>query len=336
MKTLICKSPGKFEYAETDIIQPDRGELLVKINKIGICGTDLHAFAGNQAFFSYPRILGHELAGEIAEGQPSSAIKTGSRVAVIPYLHCGKCKACLLGKTNCCESLKVLGVHTDGGMREFLSVPMDNLILAEELTDDEIAIIEPLAIGAHAIRRAGDIQGKNVAVVGCGPIGMGIIAQASAMGAKVFALDLQPKKLQIARRNFRAHEVIDIKENPVGQLKEATNGQMADIVFDATGNKTALETGHQFMGYGGIYVLVGLYKDNLQFHHPSIHAKETTLLCSRNATKEDFFTVIQHLKDKNIPLESYITHRIPFEAVQHQFSRLTEPTENAIKALIEM
>jgi len=336
MKTLICESPGKFEYTETGIPRPEDGEVLVKINKIGICGTDIHAFAGNQAFFSYPRILGHELAGEIAEERSFSAMKTGSRVAVIPYLHCGKCKACLYGKTNCCESLKVLGVHTDGGMREFLSVPAGNLIMTEELTDDEIAIIEPLAIGAHAIRRSGDLRGKTVAVVGCGPIGMGIIAQAGTMGARVFALDVQQEKLIRAQHSFKAHEGFNIKENPIEKLREATNGHLADIVFDATGNKDAMENGHQFMGHGGIYVLVGLYKDNIQFHHPSIHAKETTLLCSRNATKEDFQKVIQHLKDKNIPTESYITHRMPFEEVKQQFGKIANPSEMTIKAIIEM
>ena len=336
MKTLICEKPGKFIYAQNAMPVPGKGEVLIKIRKVGICGTDIHAFAGNQPFFEYPRILGHELSGEIMEVSSSTEFSVGDKVAIIPYLNCGRCNACKMGKTNCCQSLKVLGVHVDGGMCDFICVPGENLLPAGELHEEEIAIIEPLAIGAHAIRRAGEINGKTIAVVGCGPIGMGIVAQAKINGARTIVLDVQQDRLEVARNDFGADYVINIQNNPIEELREATDGCMADIVFDATGNKGALESGHQFMGHGGTYVLVGLYKDSLQFHHPSIHAKETTLLCSRNATREDFVNVMRNLREKSIPTDSYITHRIPFEELADQFDKLSDPSERAIKAVVSM
>ena len=176
MKYIVCEEPGKFLLKEKEVPVRKAGEALLKINKVGICGTDLHAYGGNQAFFTYPRILGHELSAEVIEiGSNPKGIKAGDKVVVMPYVSCGKCIACRNGKTNCCTNIKVLGVHTDGGMQEQITVPSDILLLANELSDNERAIVEPLAIGAHAIRRANIIKDEFVVVIGCGPIGIGIM-----------------------------------------------------------------------------------------------------------------------------------------------------------------
>src|ERR1700749_3057406 len=155
MKTLTCTQPGNLEYvtSEQPVLTP--GYAIIKIKRIGICGTDLHAFEGTQPYFNYPRILGHELTGELIEADNAPGFESGEAVTIIPYFNCGTCIACRSGKPNCCVNIKVCGVHIDGGMTEYLSVPSDSLVHSNGLSFDELALIEPLAIGAHGIKRAG-------------------------------------------------------------------------------------------------------------------------------------------------------------------------------------
>jgi threonine dehydrogenase-like Zn-dependent dehydrogenase len=155
MKTLVCIKPGEFEYVTGEKPQLQKGHAIIKIRRIGICGTDLHAYEGTQPFFEYPRILGHELAGELVDFDEAPGFEKGEAVTFIPYFNCGKCIACRSGKPNCCSSIKVCGVHQHGGMVEYLSVPSYSLVHGEGLSFDELALVEPLAIGAHGVRRAG-------------------------------------------------------------------------------------------------------------------------------------------------------------------------------------
>ncbi|EPR67581.1 zinc-binding alcohol dehydrogenase family protein [Cyclobacterium qasimii] len=334
MKVISCERPGLFSNKETEIPQAIEGEVLVNIKKLGVCGTDLHAFAGNQAFFTYPRILGHEIAAQVA--QPNGSLfGEGEPVVVIPYLHCGQCSACKAGKTNCCEKLKVLGVHTDGAMQEYMALPESILIPTPQLSWDEMAIVEPLSVAAHSVRRAGIQKGDQVLVMGCGPIGLAIMVFAKLAGAEVTALDINPWRLNLAKNEFKASHKINAKEVEAdSRLKEKYKNSF-DAVFDATGNKSAMEAGPYYVGHGGKYVLVGLYKDQLSFHHPSIHAKELTLLCSRNATKDDFLYVISTLENKSFPTNSYTTNKFDFSETKEKFPELTHPESQVIKALIE-
>lgn len=201
MKTIVLEQPGSLTLSETEMPAARQEHAVLRIRRIGICGTDYHAFNGNQPFFTYPRILGHELSGEIVSIESAaSSFKPGDQVSVIPYLVCGTCIACRSDKTNCCTSLQVLGVHTDGGMREYLSVPAANLIAVNGLDLDQAAIIEPLSIGAHAVRRAGLQPGESVLVIGGGPIGLGVMAFAKQQGAKVIAMDINQERLDFCTR----------------------------------------------------------------------------------------------------------------------------------------
>lgn len=334
MKYIICQEPGKFVLKEKAMPVPKSNEALLKIKKVGICGTDLHAYSGNQAFFTYPRILGHELAAEVMEiGENSRGIKTGDKVVVMPYMSCGTCFACLNGKTNCCSNIKVLGVHSDGGMQEYITIPEDLLLPAKGLSYNQIAIVEPLAIGAHAIKRAQLKKGETAVVVGCGPIGIGIIKLAQIAGAEVIALDVNEDRLLYAKNEIGADHVIHILEDAVSKIREITHGNMAPVVFDATGNKKALETGPDYMAHGGRYVLVGLSKGELTFSHPKIHAKEASILCSRNATIEDFEHVIALLEQ--FPTDSFITHTVHFSEMIKNFDSWTNPETGVIKAMVD-
>lgn len=333
MNYLVCQEPSNFELKEKDLPVKKTGEALLKIHRVGICGTDLHAYAGNQAFFNYPRILGHELAAEILEiDQNDKGLKQGDKVIVMPYVSCGTCIACRRGKTNCCSNIKVLGVHADGGMQEVISVRTDLLIQANELEYNEMAIVEPLAIGAHALRRSNVQAGDYVVVIGCGPIGIGLMKLAQIMGANVIALDVNEDRLRYAVDQIGVHYAFNVLEEPAAKISELTNSDMATAVFDATGNKRALETGIDYMAHGGEFILVGLSKDELCYSHPKIHAKETTLKCSRNATLEDFEFVIKHLKE--FPTSSFITHEVHYTEMISNFDSWLDPTTGVIKAMV--
>ena len=335
MKYIVCETPGTFLLKDKKEPQLAKGQAKLKIHKVGICGTDLHAYQGNQAFFSYPRILGHELSAEVVEiDSDESEIKAGDKVVIIPYISCNQCIACKAGKTNCCTNIEVLGIHTDGGMQEHIVVPIRLLIPAPKLSNDEMCIVEPLAIGAHAIKRANIQQNETVVVVGCGPIGIGIIKLAQLAGAEVIAIDANQHRLDYAKNKIGADHVVLANKDSIDQVSALTNGDLATAVFDATGNKAALESGINYMSHGGRYILVGLSKGELQFEHPAIHAKETTLLCSRNATVEDFINIIKVLEENKFPTDSFITHATHFTQMAAEFEEWLDPANGVIKAVV--
>lgn len=337
MKYLVCEKPGKFLLKEKNKPTFNEEEVLLQIKTIGICGTDLHAYAGNQAFFKYPRILGHELGAQVlAVGKKVQHVKPGDKVGVMPYLSCGKCIACRKGKTNCCTNIEVLGVHTDGGMQEQITVPGDILFEVNNLSFKEIAIIEPLAIGAHALRRATIVKGEYIAVIGCGPIGLGIMKLAQIQGAKVIAVDVVEQRLTFAKEQIGVDFTVNALNNPIEAIAKITNGDLATAVFDASGNKRALESGPDYMAHGGRYILVGLSKGELTFKHPAIHAKETTLMCSRNATMADFQLVIDTLITGRFPTEAFVTHTVSFDEMIMHFEGWLDPNTGVIKAMVEL
>ena len=334
MKVYTCLEPGTLVQGEASLPIPAHNESLVKIERVGICGTDLHAYAGNQAFFTYPRVLGHELAGKIIEMNGAyQGLAVGQEVVIIPYLHCGSCGACRQGKTNCCSSLDVLGVHIDGGMCEYISLPTELLLPAEGLTVDEMAIVEPLCIGTHAVRRVPIGQGDWVAVSGCGPIGVGIIWAAKMQGAKVMALDVDKHRLAFAQDKLGVEAIIDASKDPMSAIKDLTNGEMVSVAFDATGAKVPMEGGVDYVGSGGSYVLVGLNKGNLSFHHPDLHRRELAVVCSRNATRKDFALVISRLQGGHFPTDDYISHRAPAADLPHSFEFWKDPANKVMKAM---
>lgn len=335
MNTLICSTPYTFEYIQTPMPVLTADSSILKIEKVGICGTDIHAFEGTQPYFSYPRILGHEIAAEVYETQIDSGFTKGDKVTLIPYLHCGKCIACRNGKTNCCVHMQVLGVHTDGGMRTFLSVPNKHIIKGNQLSTDELVLVEPLAIGAHGVKRANIVQGSYVLVVGAGPIGLGTMEMARIAGAKVIALDINQSRLDFCRDRIGVSAIVNgRKDNVLEMLQTITNGDMPLAVFDCTGNLQSINHAFQYASHGGTYVLIGLQKGEIEFNHPEFHKRELTLMSSRNATKEDFEHVIKSIEQKQINPKNYITHRFDFDRVKDEFESCLNPQNDIIKAII--
>jgi len=337
MKTLVCVKPGQLEFAESERPTLQKGHAIIKIKRIGICGTDLHAFEGTQPFFNYPRVLGHELAGELVELDGAPAFKVGETVSFIPYFNCGSCIACRAGKPNCCTRLKVCGVHMDGGMTEYLSVPCYSLLHGDGLSFDELSLMEPLAIGAHGVRRARITEEEFVLVIGAGPIGLGAMEFARIAGGNVIALDVNELRLQFCKHNLKITNCINaLAPDVMKQLMEITNGDMPTVVIDATGNLKAINNAFQYMAYGARYVLIGLQKENISFSHPEFHKREGTLMSSRNATREDFEHVRQALKSGQISPTTYITHRVSFNDVSDNFESWLNPANGVIKATVEL
>lgn len=334
MIKLICAEPGRFVYEEAEIPKPGKGESLLRIRKIGICGTDIHAFAGRQPFFTYPRVLGHEVAADYVEGD-AEGFSAGDKVTVIPYFTEGRDIASRMGKPNCTNDMRVLGVHIDGAMAEYVVVPSHALRKEEGLDYDDLVLVEPLSIGAHGIQRGGIIPGEFVLVIGAGPIGLGIIALANIAGGKVIALDVDDSRLAYAKALGAKHIISARDTNVQAQLVAITDGDMPTLLFDATGNTDAINNAFQFMAHGARYVLVGLQKEEIHFSHPEFHKREGTLMSSRNALASDFTYVMQRLQDKSLNAAQFITRRVRFSDAAELFSDPNKPLLTGIKTVIE-
>ena len=336
MKTIFCQHPGQLVLQDTDQPEEREGYSIIRVRKIGICGTDLHAFEGTQPYFSYPRILGHELAGEIVQTD-NSEFKTGEYVTILPYFSCGTCVACRSGKPNCCVRIQVCGVHTDGGMREYFSVPTSSLVHSDGLTAEQLALVEPMAIGAHGITRAGITDNDNVLVIGAGPIGLATIECARIAGAKLIVIDVNEQRLQFCRRILGITDTINpLQEKAVDKLADITNGDMANVVIDATGNLSAINQGFSFIAHGGRYILIGLQRGDISFSHPEFHKREATLMSSRNALRSDFEYVIRMIKEKKVDPLKFITDRIDFDQLPVKFEPLLDPANSVIKAVVSI
>jgi 2-desacetyl-2-hydroxyethyl bacteriochlorophyllide A dehydrogenase len=337
MKAIVCTTPGLLEYKEIVFPALQPGHSMIRIKNICICGTDFHAFEGTQPYFSYPRILGHELSGELVDFDDAPGFVRGEQVSFIPYFNCGKCIACRTGKPNCCSSIKVCGVHIDGGMVEYLSVPSYSLIHSNGLSLVELAMVEPMAIGAHGIRRAAVSQGEYVLVMGAGPIGLGTMEFARIAGGNVIAMDLNTDRLSFCKEQLHIKHIVNANDaDALLQLLDITKGDMPPVVIDATGNQKAINNGLHYLAHGGRYILIGLQKNELVFSHPEFHKREATLMSSRNATREDFEHVIACMKNGSLNPVPFITNRLKFDELKQQFASLLDPSNHVIKAMVEM
>ncbi|MBM4003269.1 MAG: zinc-binding alcohol dehydrogenase family protein [Planctomycetes bacterium] len=328
MQQVILERPGKFRIQEKPEPAAGAGEALVKIHRIGVCGTDLHAFAGRQPFFDYPRVLGHELGVEVlslpTDGAVPEGISVGSRCAIEPYLYCGECPTCRAGRTNCCHRLRTLGVHTDGGMQATFAIPVRLLHPSASLSFDQLALVETLGIGAQAVRRSQLSGAESALVVGAGPIGLAVIQFAQASGARVRVLEPNP-----LRRDFVARLGVEAAADWSG-----FDRQPADIVFDATGNLASMENSFDLVAPGGRLVFVGLVIGRVSFDDPSFHRRELTILASRNSAGL-FPWIIQRIEQGVIDTQPWITHRLALSSVPDRFPELPGQPQ-LVKALIEV
>ena len=337
MKTLVLETPGAFvTQHRPSLAPPELGEARVRIRRIGVCGTDLHAFKGDQPFFSYPRVLGHELGVEVLEVNGESSLEAGQYCTVEPYLACGQCGPCKQGKTNCCTELVVLGVHEDGGMCEEMNLPLDRLHASSSLPLEHLALVEPLCIGAHAVARAGIGARDHVAIVGAGPIGLATAQFALLAGAEPIIVEVSAHRKAFCEQFMDVKGCVDGAAGTEEALKEAFGGDLPDVVFDANGNANAMTKAFDLVASGGKLVFVGLVKDHISFYDPEFHRRELTLLSSRNATGSDFRYVIEMLEEGRINLTPWITHRASLDEVAESFPEWLDPESEVVKAMIDV
>jgi len=338
MNAIRLEEPGRLALISPEQTAIGPGEALVRVHRIGVCGTDIHAFKGNQPFFSYPRILGHELGVEVLEVDPAiKHIRPGDRCAIEPYNNCGVCIACRRDRPNCCVNLQVLGVHTDGGMREELVVPARKLHPSSSLSLDQLALVEPLGIGCHAVDRTKVEPGEFALVVGAGPIGLAVMQFAAEAGAQVIVLDINERRLDFCQKQLGIPHAIDAsKQDPKETLNRITAGDFPTAVFDATGNPQSMANAFAYPAHGGRLTFVGLFPGEITFSDPNFHRRELTLLASRNARPADFTRIISLIEAKSIDTSPWITHRAGLTEVVTEFPLWTKPETGVIKAMIEV
>jgi 2-desacetyl-2-hydroxyethyl bacteriochlorophyllide A dehydrogenase len=335
MDVVVCVKPGTLVIEQRPVPEPGPGDVLMRVRRVGMCGTDMHIFRGVQPYLSYPRVMGHEFSGEIVTSPAGSNLSPGEPVYVVPYISCGECSACRRHRANCCMSLTVLGVHRDGGLAQYVCVPERFAFSARGISLDEAAMIEFLAIGAHAVRRADVKPGQRVLISGCGPIGIACALFAKLRGGDVAVVDSRPERLDLCRERLGIPHALKLSTDLDASLLSISGGDMFDVVFDATGNAQAMENSFRYIAHGGTYVLVSVVNADIKFSDPEFHKREVTLMGSRNATEEDFDLVLESIRAGAIPTAALHTHRAPLQELPVTLARWLKPESKVIKAMVE-
>jgi alcohol dehydrogenase len=290
-------------------------------------------------FYSYPRIPGHELGVEVVSvGHGVTSVRPGDRCSVEPYMNCQQCLACRRGSSNCCQNLKVLGVHTDGGLRPLFTVPAHKLHPSKQLAPDQLALVETLAIGCHAVNRGGPQRDEHVLVIGAGPIGLSVIEFVKLAGSTLTVLDLNDRRLGFCRETMGVRHTVLSTGDLAEDVKrvQAVTGDLPTVVIDATGSQKSMNNSFQFAGHTGRIVFVGIGTFDVNFSDPLLHARELTLYASRNALPGDFTRIIKLIEDGQIETRPWITHRCGFDALAEKFPSYTKPETGVIKAMVEL
>ena len=336
MIQIALETPGHFIATDGPSPSQAPGEALVRVHRIGVCGTDLHAFAGRQPFFNYPRILGHELGVEVIDpGSEPHGLNPGDRCSVEPYLNCGRCIACRGGRVNCCADLKVLGVHIDGGMRSEIVVPARKLHRSSTLAYDQLALVEMLAIGAHAVERADIKRDDFVLVIGAGPIGLSVSQFVQVRGATLAVMDVRESRLDFCRRHLGVRHTLVANPDAVEQLRALGGGELPMVVIDATGSATSMAGTFDLPEQGGRIVFVGLFQGEVSFNDPNFHRRELTLLASRNALPGNFREIIALIEAGRINTTPWISHRFDLADTPQRFPEIAA-NPGVIKTVIDV
>ncbi|PTX97905.1 zinc-binding alcohol dehydrogenase family protein [Opitutus sp. ER46] len=337
MLQIVLEKPGSFSAVDVTEPKPAPGEALVRVHRVGVCGTDLHAFAGKQPFFSYPRVLGHELGVEVVDpGSEPHGLKVGDRCSVEPYVNCGRCVACRRGKPNCCSELKVLGVHADGGMRPLFALPARKLHRSAKLGFEQLALVETLGIGAHAVERAALQRDDFVVVIGAGPIGLSVIQFALVSGATVAVMDVSETRLTFCREKLGVRHVVTAGAEAANALKAIGGGDLPNVVIDATGNPKSMAGTFELAAHGGRIVFVGLFQGDLTFNDPNFHRRELTVSGSRNSLPQTFRDIIALVEAGKVDTSPWITHRFALADTPRVFPTEIAGNPAVLKAMIEV
>ncbi|VTS03008.1 zinc-type alcohol dehydrogenase : Alcohol dehydrogenase GroES domain protein OS=Pirellula staleyi (strain ATCC 27377 / DSM 6068 / ICPB 4128) GN=Psta_0941 PE=4 SV=1: ADH_N: ADH_zinc_N [Gemmata massiliana] len=341
MKAIQLEQPKAFREIDLpEPAQPGPGDAVVRVFRVGVCGTDYSGYLGKMPFFSYPRIPGHELGVEVvAVGDGVTNVKPGDKAAVEPYINCQRCYSCARGHTNCCENHQTLGVHVDGGLRPLFTVPARKLHVSTKLSFEQLALVETLGIGLHAINRSNPRADETVFVIGAGPIGLSVIEFAKLAGAHIIVMDLNEQRLAFVREKMGVTETIlskGVLEDDVKTFTDLTNGKLGNVVVDATGSARSMVSAYNFVGFTGRLVWVGITQDPLTLTQPLMHRREMTFMASRNALSHEFTRIIRLIEGGMLNTNPWITHRAPMSDLIGVFPTWLKPEAGVVKAMVEV
>jgi threonine dehydrogenase-like Zn-dependent dehydrogenase len=310
MKAFRIEAPGVVRIAEIPNIEPRKGETLLRVKMVGMCGTDLSTFRGRNAMVQFPRVLGHEVAAEVVEGGVD--LPSGTPVTLSPYTSCGICAACLRGRVNSCQRNETMGVQRDGAMTEYISIPREKLYAAN-LSIKELCLVEPLTVGFHAVARGRVTAEDTAAIFGCGGIGLGAIAASAFRGANTIAIDMDDAKLEIARKAGANQLINTAREDIHARLQEITCGRGPDVMIEAIGLPQTFRAAVEEVAFTGRVVYIGYAKEPVAYETRLFVQKELDILGSRNALPEDFRQVIRMLEAQRFPVDDAVSIIIPLE-----------------------
>ena len=338
MHAIQLAEPRRFETIAIDPPgKPAPGEAIVATRQMGVCGTDLGGYLGKMPFFSYPRIIGHELGVEVvAVGEGVSGVAIGDRCCVRPYIVCGKCYACRRGAVNCCMKSQTLGVMCDGGLRERFAIDAGLLHKSDSLGFEQLALVETLAIGCHAVDRAEIERGDHVLIVGIGPIGLSALEFARLAGGRVTVVDLSAERLERTKTQYELKHALQPGDGLVDALREITDGDLFPVVIDATGHAGSMAACPNYLAQTGTLVYVGIAGGAVPLVHGDFHKPEATIKASRNALPRDFDRIVKLIEDGRIDTQPWITHRVDMAGMADAFETFCDPASGVIKAMVHV
>ena len=343
MLAIEFTAPHSITPIDLDHAQPPGpGKALVRTHRMGICGTDVSCYLGKFPFFDYPRTPGHELGLEvIAVGPGVTHIKPGDKCSLEPYVNDPQTKTSKKGNSNCCPHVQVIGVHNSGGLRKAdWIVPARKLHPGNNLSYDQLALVETLAIGYHAVQRANPQPGETVLLIGAGPIGLACLEFLKLReGVEVIVMDRIQSRLDFCRDKLGSNNGVLFQPDGshLAQIEAFTDEELAEVVIDATGSNKSMSACLAYATFTGRIVFVGITTDEVSFPHaPIFHRREQTLIASRNALPADFDNIIKIIEDGKINTNAWITHRLTIDEVPEKFAQFTDPSLGAIKAIIEV
>ncbi|MEH8096812.1 zinc-binding alcohol dehydrogenase family protein [Gallibacterium anatis] len=333
IKAVKLDKPHQVSIQETQFPVKKENEVLIKVESVGICGSDIGAYRGTNPLVTYPRILGHEVVGRIIEsglGMPSN-IKIGDRVIVDPYIYCGSCYPCSIGRTNCCTNLKVIGVHIDGGMQEIITHPAHLITkVPNNITLNLLPLAEPLTIALHAIHRTKVKQGEFVTIIGAGAIGLMAALVSKLYGATPILIDILDKRLEYAKSIGVTHTINSLKEDPQEQINKITNSQLSQVVIEASGANESIQNTLKYTSFAGRIALTGWPKKETLLPTNIITFKELDIYGSRTS-KGEFEEALNLISSGKFDAKDIVTKTISFDEIPEYIGKLSNEPDNYLK-----
>jgi L-iditol 2-dehydrogenase len=338
MRQAVMTAPGNIEYRDVPLPEPVRGQVLIKIIRIGVCGSDMHVYHGKHPFTSYPVVQGHEVSGQIVKiGPEVSGFEDGDKVTVQPQVVCGKCYSCAHGQYHICDDLKVMGFQTTGMASGFFAVDAERLLkLPHTMSYDQGAMIEPVAVGVHALKRGGDVTGKKILVLGAGPIGNLAAQAARGMGAeRVMITDISEYRLGVARECGIDYCINTASQDIGVEISARFGPDRADLILECVGANVTIEQAVTYARKGTDIIVVGVFQDKANVELGLVQDRELRLIGTLMYQKMDFERAIALVENNKVKLDPLISKHFDFMNYAEAYEYIEEQRDKTLKVIIK-